>query len=430
MPPSQKQALQQKRLAALLNYARENSPYLKEKYAYVPEDAPLTAYPSVTKQEMMANFDEYMCDRAVTRKKVDTFMSDLQNVGRKLDGKYLCYTTSGSTGNPCIALYDDSANKVSAAIGAVRSFARPQDFKAFLKSGGKTMALFADGGFYLASGSVHYNLRKMPWKKKQMRTFEVRRPVEEIVKELNEYQPSMLGCYPSALQLIAAEQEAGRLKIHPAIIMTGGENLTDDVRDYLQQVFGCWVQTNYSCTEGGTVACECTERHFHVNDDWVILEAVDENNQPVPFGTQSAKVLLTNLATRVCPFIRFEITDRIVMHNEPCACGKPGLWLTLEGRTDDILTFSDGKKVAPMNLYAELKEVHSIQRFQLIQKENNRLDLRLLSEDPECSFREAKNRMEAYLRSCSIDAQVFYDPAAPQANPVSGKFKHIIALKK
>ena len=34
----------------------------------------------------------------------------------------------------------------------------------------------------------------------------------------------------------------------------------------------------HSCTEGGTVACECTEHHFHVNDDWIILESVDENN--------------------------------------------------------------------------------------------------------------------------------------------------------
>ena len=430
MSPEARQKLQQKRLQSLLAHARTSSPYLSEKYKDIPPDAPLSAYPVTTKQEMMANFDRYMTDHCVTRKKIDQFMSDLDNVGRKFEGKYLVYTTSGSTGNPCIALYDDSANNVSAAIGVCRSFARPQDFKAFLKSGGKTMALFADGGFYLASGSVHYNLRKMPWKKKQMRTFEVRKPIEEIVRELNDYQPSMLGCYPSALQLIAAQQEKGRLNIHPAIIMTGGENLTDDVRDYLTRVFGCWVQTNYSCTEGGTLACECTARHFHINDDWVILEAVDENNQPVPFGTQSSKVLLTNLANRVCPFIRFEITDRVTMHDTLCSCGKPGIWLTLEGRTDDILTFSEDVQIAPMNLYAELKEVHGITRFQLIQVEENRLELRLTAEDPGKQFQEARSRLQGYLEGCGVKAEIIYSETPPQANPVSGKFKHIIAMKK
>ena len=429
LTPEKRQALQERRLKALLAYVRENSPYLQEKYRDIPADAPLSAYPVTTKVEMMENFDRYMCDPRVTREKVDAFMADTDNVGRKLLGKYLVYTTSGSTGNPCIALYDDSSNNVSAAIGAIRSFARPEDFKAFLRSGGRTMALFADGGFYLASGSVRYNLRKYPFKKKQMRTCEVRKPMEEIVKELNDYQPSMLGCYPSALQLIAGEQEAGRLHIHPAIIMTGGENLTEDVRAYLSRVFGCWVQTNYSCTEGGTLACECREKHFHVNDDWVILEAVDENNQPVPFGTQSSKVLMTNLFNRICPFIRFEITDRVVMHREPCGCGKPGIWLTLEGRTDDILTFDNGVMVAPMNLYAELKEVHGIRRFQLIQHPGNRLELRLLAEDPEAVFPEAKNRLEAWLSQRGVEAQVYLSRETPQAHPVSGKFKHIIAMK-
>ena len=57
--------LQQKRLSALLQYARENSPYYREKFQDIPPDAPLSAYPVTTKQEMMANFDSYMTDPEV-----------------------------------------------------------------------------------------------------------------------------------------------------------------------------------------------------------------------------------------------------------------------------------------------------------------------------------------------------------------------------
>lgn len=429
MSPDQRNTLQKQRLDELIAYAKKNSPYFSELYKNIAENTPLSELPVTNKKMLMENFDRWLTDSSITLKKVNDFMSDLSNVGTKLDGKYLVYTTSGSTGNPCIMLYDESTVNVSSAIGVLRSFARKEDMSAFISSGKKTLALFADNGFYLGCGSVRYNLKKMPWKKKVMKTCDVRRPTEEIVSLLNEYNPSMIGCYPTAMELLAAEQEQGRLNIRPAIIMTGGEKLTDDVREHLSRVFGCYVQTNYSCTEGGTMACECTEKHFHINDDWVILEAVDENNSPVPFGTQSSKVLLTNLANRICPIIRFEITDRVTIHNEPCSCGNNRPWLTLEGRTDDILTFENGIRIAPLSLYAIIKEIHEIQRFQLIQHENSRLELRLVSDDINTAYDKAKSAVEAYLLKNGVTAEVFLSDKKPETNPISGKYKHIIAMR-
>ena len=430
MGNSERVALQQKRLKELISYVKGNSPYFAELYEHIDENAPLSALPVTNKKEMMTHFDQWITDRSITKAKVEHFMSDISNVGTKLDGKYLVYTTSGSTGNPCVVLYDESTINVSSAIGVIRSFARKEDMTAFIKSGKKTIALFADNGFYLGCGSVRYNLRKMPWKKNVMKTFEVRKPTDEIVNVLNEFQPSMIGCYPTAMEVLADEQEKGRLKIKPAIIMTGGEKLNDDVREHLSNVFGCYVQTNYSCTEGGTMACECTARHFHINDDWVILEAVDENNKPVPFGTQSSKVLLTNLANRICPIIRFEITDRVVLHNEPCRCGNMRPWLTVEGRTDDILCFENGIRIAPMSLYAVLKEVHGIERFQLIQQEDDRLELRLIADNKQEIFTAARKAVESYLSKNGVLADVYLSEKLPAANSVSGKYKHIIAKNK
>lgn len=430
MGNSERVALQQKRLKELISYVKVNSPYFAALYEHIDENAPLSALPVTNKKEMMTHFDQWITDRSITKAKVEHFMSDISNVGTKLDGKYLVYTTSGSTGNPCVVLYDESTINVSSAIGVIRSFARKEDMTAFIKSGKKTIALFADNGFYLGCGSVRYNLRKMPWKKNVMKTFEVRKPTDEIVNVLNEFQPSMVGCYPTAMEVLADEQEKGRLKIKPAIIMTGGEKLNDDVREHLSNVFGCYVQTNYSCTEGGTMACECTARHFHINDDWVILEAVDENNKPVPFGTQSSKVLLTNLANRICPIIRFEITDRVVLHNEPCRCGNMRPWLTVEGRTDDILCFENGIRIAPMSLYAVLKEVHGIERFQLIQQEDDRLELRLIADNKQEIFTAARKAVESYLSKNGVLADVYLSEKLPAANSVSGKYKHIIAKNK
>ena len=76
--------------------------------------------------------------------------------------------------------------------------------------------------------------------------------------------------------------------------MTGGEFLSDELRERLTDTFHCYVQTSYACAECGTVACECTLRHLHINDDWLIVEPVDAQGNPVPNGKPANKFLLTN----------------------------------------------------------------------------------------------------------------------------------------
>ena len=186
------------------------------------------------------------------------------------------------------------------------------------------------------------------------------------------------------------------------------------------------MQTHYSCTEAGEIACECSEGHLHINEDWVIVEPVDQNNRPVGYGVLSDKVLVTNLANYIQPFIRYELTDRIIVHNEKCRCGKNTLWLEIEGRTDDTLLFENGVKIAPMSLYKILEEIKCIRRFQLIQTGPKQLELRLISDQKEEGFAEAKQELLAFLKSKGVeDPEIVLSDQLPQANPVSGKFKHI-----
>ena len=428
MTEEQRIALQQRRLKSLIAYVKKNSPYFADAYKDFDENTPLSSLPITTKEEMMAHFDEWMTDRSVTKESVDRFMSDDSNINKKLNGKYMVFTTAGSTGNPCIALYDSSAANAFFAIMYRRGFASQKDMKMFAKSGYKAMTLFADNGFYLGCGYVQHTLKKLPWLKDRIKTCDIHRPISEIVDELNQFQPYLIISYPTELELLADEQRAGRLHIHPKVLTTSGEHLSQQVRQKLSEAFDCDVQSTYSCTEGGTMACECPEHHLHINDDWVILEAVDHNNQPVPLGTPSSKVLMTNLSNRVCPFIRFEITDRLAVHNEPCKCGNSMPWVTLEGRTDDILTFENGVKVIPISLHVILKKIREIKRFQLIQHEGNRLELRIVAEDRQAAFRKAKHDIESYLASNGITAVMYLSDKLPEAHPVSGKFKQVITI--
>ncbi len=433
---SQRLQIQSGHLHQMVDYARANSPLYAELYKNLPENWTLGDLPPVNKRDLMARFDEWPTDRSVRLEELNEYMRDLDHVGCKFHGRYLVFTTSGSTGNPLVALCDDTTNNVMAAISTARGIARKQDFRAFLLHGGKTMGVFATGGFYLSNSSVQARIRTSSWRKRQIALTSALLPMAQIVAQLNEFQPAILGGYPSQLDLLADEQTSGRLNIHPILVMTGGEFLSDPVRAHLSDAFGCYVQTSYSCTEGGTIACECTEHHFHINDDWVLVEPVDTENRPVPDGVQSDKILITNLFNYTQPFLRYEITDRVVRHSERCACGNPLPWLTLEGRTDDVLHFQvNGSevKVAPLSVYAVLKEVHVLRRFQLLAYPENRLELRL-----ECAdgvdrldaFSQAKEALLGFLATQGVsNVSISLSPEAPRQQEGSGKFKHIVQME-
>lgn len=433
MSETYKAKILKNRLNKIVNYAKQNSPYYKELYKNIGEKFELFDLPPTNKKELMSHFDNWITDHSIKLSEINEFMKDLNNIGRKFKGKYLVFTTSGSTGNPLAMLCDKNTNNVMGAVIATRAFSRKQDIIALLKAGAKTVGVFATGGFYLANSSVRARLLAMPWKKKQIAVTSALLPISQIVGELNAFQPAMLGGYPTVLELLIDEQKSGRLHIKPVIIMTGGEYLSSLLREKLSETFQCYVQTSYSCTEGGTIACECTERHFHINNDWVIVEPVDKDNNPVPDGLQSDKILLTNLYNYTQPFIRYEVTDRVVMHHEPCACGNISPWLTIEGRVDDIITFlEDDKeiKIAPLAIYAVLKEIHEIQRFQIVAHKNNNLELRI---NPDCGhskeevFESACIVLKRFLASHGIHhVEISLSTEEPKPHPQSGKYKHVI----
>ena len=413
--------LQNKRLKKLVKYAKNNSEYFKGLYKDVKEDFDLEDLSTTNKIDLMNNFDKYITDKNISMNRIEQFTSNIDNVGRMIDNKYLIFKTSGSTGNPVVVLYDKKNIDVSSSVAALRTFARKEDFKSFMKNGKRTAGVFANYGFYLACGMSRYLELKM--KKKNKITIDVNSKEESIIKELNRFNPSMLSGYPSNLALLSNFNE---LTIKPDIVITGGELLTNEIRKKLEKKFNCYVQTHYSSTEAGEIACECSEKHLHINEDWVIVEPVDKNNKPVGYNILSDKVLITNLSNYIEPFIRYELTDRIIVHSEKCKCGKNTHWLEIEGRTDDILNFKDNIMIAPMSFYKILEEIDGITRFQLIQKSINKLELRLIANNKEEVFEIAKNELIEFLNSKNIfDVDIILSKDEPQSNKISGKFNHI-----
>jgi phenylacetate-CoA ligase len=168
-----------------------------------------------------------------------------------------------------------------------------------------------------------------------------------------------------------------------------------------------------------------------VNNDWVILEPVDGAYQPVPTGQASQTVLLTNLANRVQPIIRYDLGDSITVDPDPCPCGSPLPAIQVEGRQDDVLYLQapDGESVPilPMALATVVEEVPCVTRYQIIQTAPAELNLRIEASYENLQVGEiVTQRLREYLGALGLPSiQIVGSAEQPTRDPVSGKYCQI-----
>ncbi|HEU0199235.1 MAG TPA: phenylacetate--CoA ligase family protein, partial [Burkholderiaceae bacterium] len=236
--------------------------------------------------------------------------------------------------------------------------------------------------------------------------------------------------YPTAAELLADEQEAGRLHLQLAELWTGGECLAPCVQARLQSVFGCRVRNSYGASEFLSIAYACAHGAMHVNADWVTLEPVDAQYRPVSPGTPSHTTLLTNLANRAQPLIRYDLGDSITVLPAPCACGSLLPGIRVEGRHDDVLRLSDRRgvmvKLLPLVLTTVLEDDAHVHDFQLVQTGPRTLRVALGAEPPEAGER-VRMSLAAYLAQQDISGvAIETDRLAPQRSCTSGKLRRVV----
>ena len=421
-------------------YARTHSEYLANLYRDVPTAlTDTTQLPVVTKLEMMRHFDQYVTDPVVRRQQVEAFVADPTLIGHDYLDRYVVCTTSGSTGTPAILLHDHAALAIYNLLGYVRALPvallSPRDLWALLRGKGRLAAVFVTGGHFLGNTMMARRLRTLPWRARMQRLFSALSPLAELIDDLNAFQPVVLGGYPSALQALATEQQAGRLHIHPILVNAAGETLTAAARQQIGAAFGCRVGNYYGSSEAVGLTYECAAERLHVNSDWYILEPVDEHDRPVPQGQLSDDVLVTNLANRIQPIIRYRLGDRVAISPESCPCGSPFPQIRVIGRTDDILLFStpEGEpvRILPLAIATVAEETPDMLSCQLIQREPTKLTVRLTVKRPEeeqAVWHALRRRLETFLtEQGAVGVSIEKAAQPPQLHPRSGKFRQVYA---
>jgi phenylacetate-coenzyme A ligase PaaK-like adenylate-forming protein len=401
-----------------------------------PASVNLSDLPIVSKPELMAHFDEWVTDPALTLAGVKAFAADPGQVGQQYLGRCAVWSTSGTTGHPGLFLHSRTAQALYQVLLLLRgwpSTLRARDWARVARRGLREAFVVATGGHF-ASISVFERIRRSyPFMAPWLCSVSVLEPLPEIVQSLNQFQPTFLAGYPSALVLLAREQAAGRLAIEPIALAGGGETLDPHHQHEIEAAFQCPLHDMYGTSEFLYVSFGCRRGWHHLNADWVIFEPVDQEYHPVPAGEPSHSVLLTNLANQIQPLIRYDLGDSVNFKTGPCECGNPLPAMHVEGRRDEILRFEadNGRAVAvlPLALATVLEETPGVHRFQAIQSAPARVEVRLepsTGADDAATWEAARLRLRAYFAGLGLpEVEVQRAPEPPQANPLSGKFRQV-----
>lgn len=168
----------------------------------------------------------------------------------------------------------------------------------------------------------------------------VDRTPRELLESLYQHQPTYLLTNPISLRLVAEEQQKNPLRIAPLEqILTIADRVDDSLRDLVSQVFGAKIVDRYSSVEFGMIALQCPKHnHLHVIVPNVYVEAVDENDQPVPDGIPG-RALITSLHGFAMPLFRYEQGDIVTMGGK---CDAGITWPIIESVHGRVRTYADG----------------------------------------------------------------------------------------
>jgi len=144
-------------------------------------------------------------------------------------------------------------------------------------------------------------------------------------------------------------------------------------------------------------------------------------------------VLVSNLANRIQPILRYELGDRVLLRPDPCPCGNPLPALRVRGRSADVLTFTTerGEHVAISPLAFEIDHVPGVALSQVVQSGPSSLFVRLQPR-ADADRDRVWNAVHAELKELLVkhglrNVVVELSAEPPQPSP-GGKYRSVVPL--
>ena len=164
-----------------------------------------------------------------------------------------------------------------------------------------------------------------------------------ILEALEGVRPHILHTYPTVLRDLVALAPDRMRALRLRGVSVGSELSTQAERDAWASVLGIRVCDEYSTEELGRVASQCPEGRYHLHEDVVKTEIVDQDGRPTD---GMGEVVGTELHNRTMPFVRYRQGDIARISDERCPCGRQTrLLVDLVGRKNDGFILADGREL-------------------------------------------------------------------------------------
>jgi phenylacetate-CoA ligase len=120
---------------------------------------------------------------------------------------------------------------------------------------------------------------------------------------------------------------------------------------------------SYASTEMQTAFTECKfGKGGHHHPELIIIEVLDEHNQPVNHG-ESGELTITTLGVEGMPLLRYKTGDMLSVFEGPCSCGRHTARLgPVIGRKQQMIKLK-GTTLYPLGVFEILNEVPHIQDY-------------------------------------------------------------------
>lgn len=409
-PPERLAELQTQRLRALLQHAQQHVPYYRQLFAGLGFDAgavqglaDLQHLPLLTKDVIRQQGDALKSEQA-------------QGLAR--------FNTGGSSGAPLIFFIgrERVTHDVAAKWRATRWWK--------VDIGDPEIVVWGSPIELGAQDRVR-QLRDRLMRTELLPAFEMSDArLDGFVERIRRRRPRMLFGYPSALAKIA--QHARQRGVVMAdlgirVAFCTSERLYDEQRHTIETVFGCPVANGYGSRDAGFIAHQCPQGGMHLTAEDVVVEIVDAAGQVLPAG-QAGEIVVTHLATRDFPFIRYRTGDRAVMDDARCACGR-GLPMLreIQGRATDFVHAQDGTVMHGLALVYTVRDIVGISEFKIVQESLALTRVQVVT-GPGCDLPAARARIEREFKARlgpGVDVQVeAVDAIAAEA---SGKYRYVVS---
>jgi len=256
--------------------------------------------------------------------------------------------------------------------------------------------------------------------------------LDGFIRQIQEIRPKMLFGYPSALAHIASHAEKQGVALNNLgikVAFVTSERLYDHQRAKIESVFACPVANGYGGRDAGFIAHQCPQGSMHITAEDIIVEIVDKKGQPLPNG-ELGEIVVTHLATRDFPFIRYRTGDMGILSDKTCSCGR-GLPVLedIQGRTTDFVVAQDGTVLHGLALIYVLRDLEGVDAFKITQDSLDKTTVQIVKTAAYQAAFEQKIVGEFKKRlGQAVAVNIEYTDYIPKER--SGKFRYVISHVK